>query len=71
MVQAQMTGIEYGARVVSLISEIKKHAGVSLSEAKQMVERVIEGEVISIGLRDERCLSAFKEAVESLGARVQ
>jgi ribosomal protein L7/L12 len=71
MVQARITAIEYGARVVSLISEIKKHAGVSLSEAKQIVERVIDGESVSIELRDERCLSALKEAAESLGARVQ
>ncbi|WP_038164777.1 hypothetical protein [Verrucomicrobium sp. BvORR106] len=71
MVQAQITTIEYGARVVSLILAVKEHADVSLSEARQMVERVIGGEPVSLELRDERSFKALKEAAESFGARVQ
>lgn len=66
-----MTGIEYGAKVVSLISAIKMHAGVSLVEARQMVERVIDGESASIPFQDEGSLRVFKEVAEGLGARVQ
>jgi ribosomal protein L7/L12 len=68
MNKIQITGLRYGAKVVSLVSEVKRLAGVSLTEAKSIVERVIDGEAVVLEFKDEETLREFRVAAENLGA---
>ncbi|WP_075090792.1 hypothetical protein [Verrucomicrobium spinosum] len=68
MNKIQITGVRYGAKVVSLVSEVKRLAGVSLTEAKSIVERVIDGEAVVVEFKNEETLREFRVAAENLGA---
>jgi len=71
MIQAQIVEIKYGAKVVSLVAEVRKLAGVSLSEAKGMVERAIDGEAVTVEFENAKNLQEFKMLAEGLGAVVR
>jgi hypothetical protein len=70
MHKLRLTGWRYGLRKVSMTQALQRHARLSLSEAKQVTDRVLDGELVDIECPTESDRLLLGEALVALGADV-
>jgi len=56
-----------GLKVVSLIELVHEHTSVSLPEAKNLVERFLAGERVTLSVPNSAVKAEFLRAAEALG----
>jgi len=44
----KIIGWKYGARSIDAIKSVRNHTGLSLAESKKLIERVLEGQIITL-----------------------
>lgn len=64
------TGVTPEVRVVSLITLVQKHTGLRLKEAKETVEKVLEGQQVEFTVSTEAQAHLFAQEARDLGALV-
>ncbi len=68
MVRVQLNGWKRGLLTIALIKLIKAQAELSLSVAKNHVDRLLNGEIIVLEFADLGLANAFLKDARSLGA---
>lgn len=71
MTQVVITGWNVGLRKVALTKLLQKRAGLSLSVAKDAVDRCVDGETVVINLPSREDAEAFARDASALGAIVE
>lgn len=64
----RLIGWEKGLQTVSLIRAIRECGDLSLSESKQMVESLLDGQTVAIEFVDLERMSDFRRIASGLGA---
>ena len=71
MTEVRLVGWNKGLQTVSLIKAICDHAGVSLSEAKFLVEELLDGRSVAVSFANAAKMNEFREVARRLGARCE
>lgn len=71
MITLRLIGWEKGIQAVSLINAIREHSDFSLSQSKEMVESLLEGQIVAIDFLDSAKMHAFRRVAIDLGARCE
>jgi ribosomal protein L7/L12 len=68
MPKVVITGWKTGLNKVELSKLLRQHAGLQLGEAKAVVERLLEGEVVAVECPDAESTLELYRAASSVGA---
>ena len=60
-----------GIQVVSLIQLVRVHSGLSLTESKVSVERLLAGSPVTLSFPSPSALSEFRVSAEQLGVETE
>jgi hypothetical protein len=67
----ELTGWKVGVQTVSLIEAVRTYSTGSLGTAKELVERLLAGETVSLAFDSDEKRRAFQAKAEELGAVVR
>jgi ribosomal protein L7/L12 len=62
-----LTGWRPPVQKIPLVKTLREHAGLSLTEATEAVDRCLRGETVSVGLPNLSAAEAMVRAVSDLG----
>ena len=68
MIKITIAGWERGLNKVELNHLLRRHAAYGLSEAKNLVDRLLSGEVVSFAIEDENSARVFCSSAKVIGA---
>ena len=71
MTSLKLIGWDKGLQTVSLVNAIRQFADVSLSQAKQMAEKFLAGEIVTIEFSDSAKMESFRRVALDIGAKCE
>ncbi len=71
MTALRLVGWEKGAQTVSLMAAVREYGDVSLAQAKNMVEALLDGKIVVIEFADLVKMETFRRVAIEAGAKCE